>query len=298
MQNSIERLVEVLEETGRYQILRRLDLPEFFTPPDDLQKRVVLIVDTETTGLNPTSDKIIELGMVAIEYSPLTSRLYRVVGTYSGFEDPGFPLSDEVKDLTGITDEMLTGQAFDDDAVQHLLEQSSLVVAHNASFDRKFLEERYPAFSKSPWACSMCQVDWKSEGLSSKTLDYLLFKCCTLFIDAHRALNDTFGLAALLAGNLPRSRTPVFEQLLERARRVTVRIWAVGAPYDVKDKLKARGYFWCDGSANRQKAWYKDVFEDDYKEELDFLAELYPGQDTHTVVIQRIDAFSRFSSRE
>jgi DNA polymerase III epsilon subunit-like protein len=39
-----------------------------------------------------------------------------------------------------------------------------LVVAHNAAFDRKFLERPCETFSTKPWACSISQINWAAEG--------------------------------------------------------------------------------------------------------------------------------------
>jgi hypothetical protein len=54
------------------------------------------------------------------------------------------------KKITGITDEMVTGQAFDDDRVRSLADKATMVIARNAAFDRKFVEARYPTFTKLP----------------------------------------------------------------------------------------------------------------------------------------------------
>ena len=63
-----------------------------------------------------------------------------------------------------ITDEMVKGKRFDDTAVAQLLEGVSLVIAHNAKFDRPFLETRFPLFIKTPWACSIRDVAWRDAG--------------------------------------------------------------------------------------------------------------------------------------
>jgi DNA polymerase-3 subunit epsilon len=95
------------------------------------------------------------LGIVAFEFNPLTAEIIRITERYNSFEDPGSPLSQEIKEITGITDEMVTGQAFDDDRVRSLADKATLVIAHNAAFDRKFVEARCPTFSKLPWACTV-----------------------------------------------------------------------------------------------------------------------------------------------
>jgi DNA polymerase III subunit epsilon len=46
-----------------------------------------------------------------------------------------------------------------------------LVIAHNADFDRRFLERRVPAFATKHWACSRSDIDWKAEGIRSSALE-------------------------------------------------------------------------------------------------------------------------------
>ena len=296
-----EIAVTALHATGDYLVLRRLDLERDtrFTYRPVEGARIGLCLDTETTGLIHAEDKVIELGIIAFEYNPTTAEIIRVVGRYSGFEDPGFPLSDEVREITGITDEMVAGQAFDDDRVNALAEQATLVIAHNAAFDRPFVEKRFPLFTNLAWACSLAQVNWQAERISARSLEYLLYKCGGWCINAHRALDDAEGLLGLLLGQLPVSGTPIFKALLERANETTSRVYAVGAPFDTKDLLKQRGYRWNDGSTGGCKAWWRDVPQEAEREELAYLAEeIYPGGNTRTVAISRIDAQSRFSVRE
>lgn len=156
-----------------------------------------------------------------------------------------------------------------------------------------------PAFAKLPWACSVSQIDWSQERISSRSLEYLLYKCGGYCINAHRALDDAEGLLGLLLGTLPVTESPIFRALLEKSGEMTSKICAVGAPYDKKDILKQRGYRWNDGSKNGCKGWWVNVPNYQEQEELTYLAkEIYPGGNTGSVDINRIDAYARFSERE
>lgn len=296
-----EIAITALHATGDFLVLRRLDLERdtrFTRRPAD-NALIGLCLDTETTGLNHAEDKVVELGIIVFEYNPATAEIIRITDRYSGFEDPGFPLSNEVKEITGITDEMISGQRFDDDRVNALATRATLVIAHNAAFDRKFVEARFPMFVNLSWACSVSQINWQAERISSRTLEYLLYKCGGWCINAHRAMDDAAGLLGLLLGQLPVSGIPIFRALLERANETTSRVCAVAAPFDRKDFLKQRGYRWNDGTQNGCKAWWKDVPYDAEREELAYLAEeIYPGGNTKPVEIKRVDAYSRFSVRE
>jgi DNA polymerase III subunit epsilon len=94
-----------------YQVTRPF-LPRNFycdTPPTTpLLKAAIL--DTETTGVNPVTDKIIELGIVIVEYCPDTDQVYRVLETYDELEDPGMPIPPKSTKIHGITDDMVQGK--------------------------------------------------------------------------------------------------------------------------------------------------------------------------------------------
>ncbi|RQW86637.1 MAG: DNA polymerase III subunit epsilon [Geobacter sp.] len=297
----IEIAVSTLLSSGDFVVLRKIDLARDhrFSGKSVPGSRIALCLDTETTGLDHAQDRIIELGIVAFEYDPETGAIIRIIGRYSGFEDPGVPLAEEIIQITGITDEMVAGQAFDDGQVEEMAKKASLVIAHNAAFDRKFVEARFPIFMNIPWACTVSQVNWQAERISSRTLEYLLYKCGGYCINAHRALDDTEGLLGLLLGRLPVSDTPIFKALLTASAEVSAKIYAVGAPFDKKDALKQRGYRWNDGSRGGTKGWWISVPFDQEADELAYLAaEIYPGGNTGSVEINRIDAYSRFSVRD
>ena len=297
----IEVAIAALHSTGDYLVLRRLDLARDSRLARKVPERaqIALCLDTETTGLNYKEDRVIELGIVAFEFDPVTGEIFRITDRYSGFEDPGFPIPEEVREITGISDEMVHGQAFDDAAINALARKAHLVIAHNAAFDRKFVEGRFPAFTTIPWACTVSQIDWSAERVSSRTLEYLLFKTAALTINAHRALDDAEGVLGLLLERLPVSGDPIFQTLLKRANEVTSRLYAVSAPFEKKDLLKDRGYRWNDGSQGGSKAWWRDVPAEAEPEELAYLArEIYPRGNTGAVQVTRCDAYARFSVRE
>lgn len=116
--------------------------------------RTGILLDTETTGLDHAKDEIIELGMVKFDYTP-EGRIVGVRDTFSAFNEPSAPITAEVTALTGITNEAVAGQKFDDAAVTAFAESGVITIAHNSSFDRRFVERYWPVFEQKAWACSM-----------------------------------------------------------------------------------------------------------------------------------------------
>jgi DNA polymerase-3 subunit epsilon len=291
----LEQLAFRLEQSADYRILRRVPVVARYADDDPAAvKRLGLIVDIETTGLDPACDRIIELACLPFHFSS-DGMLYDVLPGYAGFEDPGQPLPEEVVRLTGITDDQLLGAKLDDQAVNALAAPANLIIAHNAVFDRCFLERRFPLFVDKPWACSFGQVPWAEEGFGSAKLDYLLTRF-GVFFDGHRAMADCRAVLHLLSLTLPSGR-PILPLLLANARRRAFRIWALEAPIECKDLLKERGYRWNNGGDGRPRAWFRDLDRDLVLEEELFLAEkIYDGGACRHELI-RIDYSNRFSDR-
>ena len=190
---------------------------------------------------------------------------------------------------------MLAGQVIDPDEVFGFVEQAGLIIAHNASFDRKFLEKFAPQFADKLWACSMAQIPWKAEGFDGTRLSHIA-AAYGFFYDAHRAIEDCHAGIEVLSRPLPVSKEHALSKLLTAARQDTKRIWAAGVPYDFKDILKARGYRWNDGNDGRPKSWYLDVSQSAYEDEITFLEkEIY--QTDINLPVTTISAKDRFSDR-
>lgn len=259
-------------------------------PPSKLMKAAIL--DTETTGTNHATDKIIELGIVVVEYCPDTGQVYRVLETFNELEYPGMPIPPESTAVHQITDEMVRGKKINDHYVESLMSDVSLVIAHNAAFDRVFIEERLPFFKKKAWACSYAQVPWKTEGMGSSGLEFLAYRFGFHYA-GHRASVDCHALLEVLQSALPASGTKVMKVLLEKARMPEFKVWALNAPFDNKDKLKERGYRW-DGE---RKTWNGYVAQANLSIETDWLREEVYNNKKFRLELEKIDAFNRFTNR-
>jgi len=290
----LEKMAAALAASGQYRIQRRLKPRATLPVPEGIAPKLALFVDVETTGLDHAKDEIIELAMVPFTYGP-DGQIYEVREPFQRFHQPKSPITAEITKLTGITDEMVAGHTIDPTEVAALAEVAVLVIAHNASFDRRFLEKLSDVFSLKPWACSQSQIDWAGEGIEGTRLSYLVAGA-GYFYDKHRAVNDCLAAIELLAAPLPVSSLTGFSQLLENARRLTWRIWAENSPFDIKDVLKARGYKWNPDGTPFPKAWFIDVSDDDRETELAFLQQEIYQRDIQ-LLTRKIDAFNRFSDR-
>lgn len=290
----LEAMAAKLEATGTYRVLRKLAPRPSREPPPGIAIRQGLFVDTETTGLDPARDEIIELAMVPFTYG-LDGEVYAVGEPFQQLREPSKPIPSEITAITGIDDAMVAGHRIEPNEVSHFAAPASLVVAHNAAFDRKFLERFCETFNTKPWACSMSEIDWAAEGYEGTKLVYLAMGA-GFFYERHRATHDCLAAIELLARVLPRSGRTGLAQLLERARQPSFRIWAENSPFDLKDVLKARGYRWNGEGTGSPRAWYIDVDDAAREAEVSFLkTEIYRGE--IDLLVRRIDAYDRFSDR-
>jgi DNA polymerase-3 subunit epsilon len=292
-----EQMIQRLESTGNFRVLRKFEpRARYAEPAAGTVLRRGLIVDVESTGLDTTSDRIIELGLVAFEFDG-AGHVYGVDPKREWFEDPGMPIPAEVSQITGISDDMVRGHRIDDAAVIREIARAHLVIAHNASFDRRLLERRFPEFAARHWGCSLNDVPWSRFGCRGAKLDYLLFQLCGEFHGGHRAGDDCLATLHVLATPREGDATPL-TRLLERARRPTVRLSAVGSPIETKDLLKARGYKWFNGSPTRPKTWFKDLDEDEVAAEQQWLREhAYGGLSNPPWRLETFTAKERYSER-
>jgi len=288
-----EALIQSLEIGGDYRVLRRLKPPLWIRNAPPNSKRAVFL-DVETTGLDPQADEIIELAMVPFFYSA-DGKILGIDEPFSQLRQPSFPIPPEISRLTGINDVSVAGKAIDQNEVLSFVTGRSLIVAHNAEFDRQFVEKLCPDLARNPWACSMEEVPWKDAGFESLKLLFLGLQS-GFFFDGHRAENDCLAGIELLNRPLGQTGYTAFQCLLQSARQNTVRLWAENAPYDLKDVLKKRGYRWNAENQTLPKAWWIDVPEERRDNELEFLQqEIYKR--SVTLNESKLTAHNRYSDR-
>ncbi|MHB8838921.1 MAG: 3'-5' exonuclease, partial [Gemmatimonadaceae bacterium] len=233
-----ESLARQLDQSGEFKVLRR------FTPrasygelEDGEESCTALFVDVETTGKLWQADRIIEFAGVPFTFGVKSGRISSIGAPLVSLEDPGRPVPPEIVRLTHITDDLVAGKRIDDGQVQALADHAQLVIAHNAKFDRPFLEARFPAFADKHWACSINDVPWEAHGLGSVKLGWLLMEHAGLYFRAHRAEDDCLAAIHVLATPFADDGSLPMRHLLDGSRRHTVLVRAVNSPFDTKDLL-------------------------------------------------------------
>jgi DNA polymerase-3 subunit epsilon len=135
--------------------------------------RTVIVLDFETTGLSPhAGDRSIEVGAVKIEHGVVMDR-------FQSLMNPGFRISGFIEEYTGISNDMLSGAPRCSKVMKELKSfvGAMPLVAHNSSFDRRFLEaewDRIGIACSNEFACSMLTARRVFPGAPNHRLDTLV----------------------------------------------------------------------------------------------------------------------------
>ena len=152
----------------------------------DLEDYTVL--DIETTGLDSFTSKIIEISAIKV-------RGKKEVDTFSVLINPHRPLSYFIKNLTGITDEMLEEGLEIEDALIMFKEflAGDIIVGHNVNFDVNFLYDNYEKYLDIYLTndfVDTLKIARRVLNLSHNRLDDFTDYFGITARDKHRALND------------------------------------------------------------------------------------------------------------
>ena len=231
---------------------------------------VGIALDVETTGLDQSVNEVVELAVQRFRVD-VHGRIVETGRPRTWLEEPSTPIPAEVTRITGLTDAVVAGRSISDGEATALILDADFVVAHNAAFDRPFVERRLPLAAGRPWVCSLADLDWKALGFESLRLSDLL---CGMgwFYDAHRAEGDVTALLHLLDHRL-KDGTSVVSRIVDRASRPSWIVDAEGAPFSAKDVLKERGYRWND----KRRLWCASIAEDAIREEIDWATVMLYG---------------------
>lgn len=172
-------------KAGKRQIAKRAAKKRSVTFPD-----TYVVIDIETSGLNPEKDEIIELGAIFVETHQISEKFSLLVQTQEC-------LSPEIEGITGISNTMLQKQGVEvSTALQQFIAflRGLPIVSHNIDFDYGFICR----------ACSLCDLSLPSNrridtlALSRRKIKRIdNYKLCTLakhfgikVTQAHRSLAD------------------------------------------------------------------------------------------------------------
>lgn len=140
------------------------------------QEERLIILDTETTGINPLEGhRIVEIGCVEMINRQLTGKHYHA------YINPMFEMEQEVIDVHGLTNEFLRDKPLFSSVADEFIDfiKGAELVIHNAKFDIGFMDHEFKLLKRQlPMTHDICTVTdtlkvSKDEFGSPKTLDFL-----------------------------------------------------------------------------------------------------------------------------
>ncbi len=178
-----------------------------------------LCVDTETTGLDHTSNRVIEVAWIMFEKE-------KEIFSDSRLCSIGTPLPAEIVTLTGINDGMLVDKpsfaAHADDLLKAMAE-AQFIVAYNAKFDRLFLESELHRVGKTmpnlPWVDPCIFIREIDRYKKGKRLQDAATRWGVTLKDAHRALADATATGLLLYKLVPHLKSKSLHDLMQQQNR-------------------------------------------------------------------------------
>lgn len=155
--------------------------------------------DLETTGLNPNSDRIVEIAAVKVRKGKIFSTFHHLV-------NPEKPISPEASAVNHITDDMVSSAPKIYEILPDFLDfvGRNVLVAHNAKFDSSFIAQaclRYSFIHPKRYFNSMSLSEYWPN-LPDRKLSSFLAAAGIENDEAHRALGDATALAELVIKTL------------------------------------------------------------------------------------------------
>jgi DNA polymerase III subunit epsilon len=222
-----------------------------------MQLETILLLDTETTGLDPAKDAAIEVA-AAVYHLPSAS----VLESYASLIPLPVGMVNEAEAINRIPNAALAAYSFPGakadlawNRVAELATMSGAFVAHNAAFDRGFV----PPFGVNiPWICTKNDLVWPMQTAPGMSLVNLALAHGLGVATAHRAATDVDLLARLLTRCAELGHD--LQAMLARGLRPKAHFVSL-APFDRKDEVKAAGFQW-NGAT---KEWSRTMAIEDAK---------------------------------
>ena len=110
--------------------------------PDDIESLKKLtdyvVLDTETTGLSPEKDQVVEIGIITVKNGEITNE-------YTSLIKPTIPISSEATAINGISESDLRDAPQLEDIIPDVVSRikNQIVVGHNVTFDLAFVLSCY-----------------------------------------------------------------------------------------------------------------------------------------------------------
>ena len=203
---------------------------------DPSPAHTLLILDTETSGLEPEEHHCLEIGAILFD---VPSR--QILAQMSCLLPVDSNAAEAINRIPAAVTRLPQPWKPGLDYFQELLNAADLLVAHNAAFDQQWFGRGYLPATDRPWLCSMEDIRWPSEKQlrpRPSVRDLALAYEIPVWA-AHRALTDCIYLAEVFR------RCDQLEKLIERGREPRS-LMRAQVSYDDRQLAREAGFRWND----------------------------------------------------
>lgn len=177
-------------------------LDEKFSPKRGLKDSSYVVLDLETTGAKAPPCRITEIGAFKVVNGEISDEYHSLV-------NPQSPIPEFITQLTGISDQMVKDAPKFSDIAMDFLDfiDDSVVVAHNAQFDLRFVNHEIGLMEPehrlgNPHLCTVQISRRLVEGVENHRLNTLARHFSVPLLNHHRAKDDAFATAKIFVNLL------------------------------------------------------------------------------------------------
>lgn len=177
-------------------------LDEKFSPKRGLKDSSYVVLDLETTGAKAPPCRITEIGAFKVVNGEISDEYHSLI-------NPQSPIPEFITQLTGISDQMVKDAPIFSDIAMDFLDfiDDSVVVAHNAQFDLRFVNHEIGLMEPehrlgNPHLCTVQISRRLVEGVENHRLNTLARHFSVPLLNHHRAKDDAFATAKIFVNLL------------------------------------------------------------------------------------------------
>jgi DNA polymerase-3 subunit epsilon len=207
----------------------------------------VLLLDTETDGLDPAVNRCIEVAVCLYDTATASP-----IESYASLIQNDSNAAEHINRISPQALAVAPDEWHVWPRVVDLADKAEVIVAHRIEFDMEFVTT---VLKEREWVCTKTFVEWPT-AKSGDHLVHLALHYGLGVVSAHRAATDVDIMARIFTRVAELGYS--LDEIFTKARRPRERFVAL-VPYEKKDLAKDAGFLWDD----KKREWYRSMPPED-----------------------------------